>query len=92
MVGPLDSDSHFGTCFVSISLVFLYALCLSVVESFTGPWLLRCGKEHGRLAPGGSVALALPVLCLAYFSERPLLAARESSANWGTTVVIVSVH
>ncbi len=48
-----------------------------------GSLLLRCGKEHGRLAPGGSVALALPVLCLAYFSERPLLAGRESSANSG---------
>ncbi len=40
----------------------------------------------------GSVALALPVLCLAYFSEPPLLAGRESSANWGPTVVIVSVN
>ncbi len=39
-----------------------------------------------------SVELALPVLCLAYFRERPLLAGRESSANWGTPVVIVSVN
>ncbi len=69
----------FGTFFRAVHGFLAFAVPAGK-STVGGVALLKCGT--------GSASAVFGV----FHSERPLLAGRESSANWGTSVVIVSVN